>query len=130
MENDRLPVFTNVTVSLSGIDDLPRRTQINKLLTYLGGTYVKNLERPVKVTHLLCSGDEETDKMRYAEKFNKRGEAKIWIVWEEWFWDSVEFGGRFGEERYAVGRPRPERKVATDGMSYNSNNWKVDAKFY
>jgi len=96
------------------MDDLARRTQINKLLTHLGGTYVKNLERPVKVTHLLCSGDEETDKMRYAEKFNKRGEAQIWLVWEEWFWDSIEFGGRFGEEKYAVGRPRPERKVISD----------------
>jgi hypothetical protein len=43
----------------------------------------------VKVTHLLCLGDEETDKMKYAEKFNKQREAKIWLVWEEWFWDSV-----------------------------------------
>jgi hypothetical protein len=54
---------------------------------------VKNIERPVKVTHLLCSGDEETEKMRYAEKFNKKGESKICMVWEEWFWDSLDFGG-------------------------------------
>jgi hypothetical protein len=69
----------------------------------------------VKVTHLLCSGDEETEKMKYAEKFNKQREAKIWLVWEEWFWDSVEFGGRFREEKYVVSRPRPERKVVADG---------------
>jgi hypothetical protein len=54
---------------------------------------LKNLERPVRITHLLCSGDEETEKMKYAEKFNRQGEARIWLVWEEWFWDSLEFGG-------------------------------------
>lgn len=35
----------------------------------------------------------ETDKMMYARKFNDRGEAKIMMVWEEWFWDCLEFGG-------------------------------------
>lgn len=62
-------------------------------MTQNHGAYLQNLERPVKVTHLLCSGDEETEKMRYAEKFNSRGEAKIHLVWEEWFWDCLEFGG-------------------------------------
>lgn len=40
-------------------------------------------------------GDEvvETEKMKYARKFNKTGEAKIMMVWEEWFWDCLEFGG-------------------------------------
>jgi hypothetical protein len=82
-----------VILSPSGIVDITRRTLINKLLSKQEGEYVKNLERPVKVTHLLCSGDEKTDKMRYAEKFNSRGEANIRLVWEEWFWDSIEFGG-------------------------------------
>lgn len=82
-----------MVLSPSGITDITRRTQINKALTAHQGIYVKNLERPVKVTHLLCSGDEETDKMRYAEKFNRGGEAQIHLVWEEWFWDSLEFGG-------------------------------------
>jgi DNA replication regulator DPB11 len=49
----------------------------------------------VRVTHLLCSGDEETEKMHYAQKFNERGEADIKLVWEEWFWDSLGFGGAF-----------------------------------
>jgi DNA replication regulator DPB11 len=89
----RLPVFSSVTLSLSGIDDLSRRTKINKLLVQQGGTYLKNLERPVRVTHLLCAGDEQTEKMRYAEKFNRSGEAHIHLVWEEWFWDSLEYGG-------------------------------------
>jgi DNA replication regulator DPB11 len=89
----RLPVFSDVIISLSGINDVKRRAQINKLLKQQDGEYVKNLERPVKVTHLLCSGDEETEKMQYARKFNERGEANIHLVWEEWFWDSLEFGG-------------------------------------
>lgn len=74
-----------------------RRTKINKLLTAAGGTYLKALERPVRVTHLLCAGNEETDEMRYAEKFNAAGEANppIQLVWEEWFWDSFEFGGSY-----------------------------------
>ncbi|EGN99365.1 hypothetical protein SERLA73DRAFT_90716 [Serpula lacrymans var. lacrymans S7.3] len=110
LEKYRLPVFSGVILSLSGIDDIPRRTQINQLVTQQGGMYLKNLERPVKVTHLLCSGDVETEKMKYAEKFNKRREAKIQLVWEEWFWDSLEFGGRVDERRYQVNRPRPERK--------------------
>lgn len=72
---------------------MKRRTEINKLVTRNGGVYLKALERPVKVTHLLCSGDEQTDKMHYARKFTKAGEANIQLVWEEWFWDSLEFGG-------------------------------------
>ncbi|KAG6333030.1 hypothetical protein ID866_6054 [Astraeus odoratus] len=106
----KLPIFSGVVLSLSGIEDVNRRAEINRLLTAQQGVYVKNLERPVKVTHLLCSGDMETDKMRYAEKFNQRGEASIHLVWEEWFWDCLEFGGRFEEKKYHVKRPRPERR--------------------
>ncbi|KAF9223241.1 hypothetical protein BS17DRAFT_833222 [Gyrodon lividus] len=106
----RLPIFSGVILSLSGIADVPQRTGINRILTAHQGVYVKDLERPVKVTHLLCSGDTVTDKMKYAEKFNKRGEANIHLVWEEWFWDCLEFGGRFDERKYQVSRPRPERK--------------------
>jgi hypothetical protein len=91
-----------VVLCPSGISDITRRTKINNLLVANEGTYLKNLERPVRVTHLLCSGDEETEKMRYAEKFNSRCEAKIHLVWEEWFWDSLDFGGRFEEEKYDV----------------------------
>lgn len=117
VEKHRLPIFSNVILCPSGISDITRRTQINKLLTRHGGAYLKNLERPVKVTHLLCSGDEETEKMIYAEKFNQRGEAKIHLVWEEWFWDSLDFGGRFDESRYQVRRPRPERKSLAEAAT-------------
>ncbi|PSR88716.1 hypothetical protein PHLCEN_2v5067 [Hermanssonia centrifuga] len=66
-----------------------RREEINRLVTKEGGTYVKNIERPVKVTHLLCSTglDEISEKMKYAEKFNSRKEANISMVWEDWLWD-------------------------------------------
>ena len=70
--------------------------------------YIAKLERPVKVTHLLCSGDEETDKMCYAE---------TQLVWQEWFWDSLHFGGRFEEATYQVRRPRPEPKPVLASMS-------------
>ncbi|KAG5641864.1 hypothetical protein DXG03_004088 [Asterophora parasitica] len=117
IEKHRLPIFSGVILCPSGINDITRRTQINKMLTKHGGMYMKNLERPVKVTHLLCSGDEDTDKMRYAEKFNDRGEANVHLVWEEWFWDSLEFGGRFDEDKYQVRRPRPERKSLPETAS-------------
>jgi len=112
---------------VSGIEDVDRRTAINRTVTQCGGKYVKNIERPVRVTHLLCSGNEETEKMHYARKFNKRGEADIKLVWEEWFWDSLDFGGacdsspdpchqfnhwpgQFEDTPYLVTHPRPERR--------------------
>ncbi|KAF8556500.1 hypothetical protein OG21DRAFT_1602206 [Imleria badia] len=106
----RLPIFSGVVLCLSGVEDVHRRTEINRLVTEHQGTYLRDLERPVRVTHLLCSGDTETDKMKYAEKFNKRKEAHIHLVWEEWFWDCLEFGGRFDEKKYQASRPRPARK--------------------
>ncbi|KAK0488818.1 hypothetical protein IW261DRAFT_1414294 [Armillaria novae-zelandiae] len=114
LEKYRLPIFLGVILSTSGITDVERRNQIDRLLIQQKGAYAKELERPVKVTHLLCSGDDETDKMKYAEKFNQRKEANIHLVWEEWFWDSLEFGGRFDEEKYQVRHPRPERKSITE----------------
>ncbi|KJA25092.1 hypothetical protein HYPSUDRAFT_214141 [Hypholoma sublateritium FD-334 SS-4] len=116
-ERHRLPIFSGVVVCPSGITDITRRTQISKILRKHDGIYLKDLERPVRVTHLLCSGDEETEKMRYAEKFNAKGEAKIHLIWEEWFWDSLDFGGRFDEAKYQVRRPRPERKTLVEARN-------------
>ena len=107
------PIFAGVVVCVSGIDDIDRRVEINKLVNAHGGSFRKELQRPVDVTHLLCSGDvsEPTDKMHYAERFNQRGETDIKLVWEEWFWDCLEFGGHFDEEKYLVkSQPRPERR--------------------
>ncbi|KIK60300.1 hypothetical protein GYMLUDRAFT_225798, partial [Collybiopsis luxurians FD-317 M1] len=120
----RLPVFSSVILCVSGISDVVRREKINKLVTANGGTYVKALERPVRVTHLLCSGDEETDKMYYADKFNTSGEADIKLVWEEWFWDSLEFGGRFNEDAYQARKPRPvpRKSIQRDELEISSTS--------
>ncbi|KAI0353702.1 hypothetical protein OH77DRAFT_1505190 [Trametes cingulata] len=105
----RLPPFSGVVLCVSGIEDVNRRMEINREVTKGGGTYVKQIERPVRVTHLLCANtsEGESEKVRYAEKFNRVGEARIHIVWEDWFWDSLRFGGRFDEEAYQVSNPRP-----------------------
>ncbi|KAH8831551.1 hypothetical protein DL96DRAFT_1705981 [Flagelloscypha sp. PMI_526] len=107
----RLPVFSGAVICISGLEDVEKRLEIHKLTTRNGGEYKKNLERPVTVTHLLCAGDIETDKIKYASKFKRTGESEIHLVWEEWFWDSLEFGGRFREDRYDIYNPRPERSV-------------------
>lgn len=80
---------------MSGIENVEKRTEINRRVTDEGGAYVKNIERPVRVTHLLCTSgaDAMTEKMCYAVKFNKHKEANIRMVWEDWFWDSLKAGG-------------------------------------
>ncbi|KAJ7174293.1 hypothetical protein C8R46DRAFT_1080567 [Mycena filopes] len=106
----RLPPFSGITVCITGIENIVRRTNINKAVTAAGGAYVKDLVRPVCVTHLLCSGEAEfeTEKMCYAEKFNRAGKANppIQIVWEKWFWDSLELGGQLDEANYQASLPR------------------------
>ncbi|KAI0035513.1 hypothetical protein K488DRAFT_43095, partial [Vararia minispora EC-137] len=114
IEQHRLPIFDRVILCLSGYEDIPTRTEINRKVTRNGGIYVKALERPVRVTHLICSGSEETDKMKYARKFNERREANIKIVWEEWFNDCLEYGaGQFDETPYLIEKPRPEPRAMT-----------------
>ncbi|PCH42583.1 hypothetical protein WOLCODRAFT_137970 [Wolfiporia cocos MD-104 SS10] len=124
IEQHRLPIFSGVIMCLSGFEDLTTRTEMNKLLTENGGTYLKNLERPVRVTHLICASNcgKITDKMRYAEKFNQTGEADIQIVWEEWFWDCIAYGGRFDEEGYKTSRPPPQRKSPPDASQMPSRS--------
>ncbi|KZT29900.1 hypothetical protein NEOLEDRAFT_1084778 [Neolentinus lepideus HHB14362 ss-1] len=106
----RMPIFNNIILTLSGVDDPKHRGQIQGFVRKEGGAYVKDLTRLTKVTHLLCAGDDITDKMRYAEKFNEKEGANIKVVWEEWFWDCLEFGGQFDEELYKVTHPRPEKR--------------------
>ncbi|KAI9064973.1 hypothetical protein FKP32DRAFT_1712505 [Trametes sanguinea] len=119
VRNHRLPPFSGVVLCVSGIEDVNRRMEINREVTNGGGTYVKQIERPVRVTHLLCANtsEGETEKVRYAEKFNRMGEARIHIVWEDWFWDSLRFGGHFDEEAYKVSNPRPPPKLLPEGKS-------------
>ncbi|KDQ59126.1 hypothetical protein JAAARDRAFT_206090 [Jaapia argillacea MUCL 33604] len=151
----RLPIFQGLTLALSGIEDVERRNKIAKLIVKEGGTYMKTISRPVRVTHLLCStlspppfsptippsasldtlakstddsppaapqlpnannnhqapntttnsnatNPTPTPLLSLALKFKERGEADIKILWEDWFWDCVEFGGRWGVGRYEV----------------------------
>ena len=91
--------------------------EINREVTKGGGIYVKQIERPVRVTHLLCANtsDGESEKVRYAEKFNRMGEANIQIVWEDWFWDSLRYGGQFDEGGYEVTKPPPPPRPLPKG---------------
>ncbi|KAJ6485242.1 hypothetical protein DFH09DRAFT_1458075 [Mycena vulgaris] len=100
-----LPVFTGVTLCISGITNIIRRAQINKLIPGGGGTYVKALERP-------------TDKMRYVDNFNRTGEADPPI---QLVWDCLEFGGRFNEARYQVQLPWLERRAMEAHSPHNAN---------
>ncbi|KAF7348440.1 hypothetical protein MVEN_01361000 [Mycena venus] len=95
----RLPVFSGVTLCTSGIP-IVRRTKINKLLTAAGGTSTLPAE----------------------------ADPPIQLVWEEWFWDSVEFGGRFDEEGYRARGSRPERKPIPAPRSQPNDATDVDVK--
>ncbi|KAF7331558.1 hypothetical protein MKEN_00035100 [Mycena kentingensis (nom. inval.)] len=108
MAKHRLPIFSDIVVCMSGIPQ-DRRAQIAKKVLEHGGKWYPVIERPVRVTHLLCGGKDETDKMKYAERFNRRKEADIKLVWEEWLWDCIEYKGRLEEERYSIQQPRKER---------------------
>ncbi|KAF4596652.1 hypothetical protein EYR38_008039 [Pleurotus pulmonarius] len=113
----RLPVFSDVILCPTGILDVARRAQLRDLVTAHGGTYVGNLQP--HVTHLLCAGDDETDKMWYAEKANCTGEARppILLVREEWFWDSLEIGARCDEDEYQVWRSGAGRLARITGVN-------------
>ena len=95
IKDHRLAIFPGVVLCISGIEDEAKRVEIHRLVTHEGGQYVKDITRPVKVTHLLCSADidEGSEKVRYAQRFNEKGEAAIRLVWEDWFWDSVKAKG-------------------------------------
>ncbi|KAI0763303.1 hypothetical protein BD413DRAFT_211081 [Trametes elegans] len=109
VERYRLPPFNGIVLCITGIKEMHRRTEISSKVVAGGGKYVREIERPVRVTHLLCGNliEGNSEKVHYAEKFNRLGEARIHIVWEDWFWDSLRFGGRFDEETYKVSNPRP-----------------------
>ena len=79
----RLLLFSGVVLSFSGQENHKRQAELMQILTANDGVYLDNLERPIKIMHILCSEDEETDKMHYARKFNQCGEANIHLIWEE-----------------------------------------------
>ena len=101
MDAHRLPVFTSATISLTGIADLDTRGQLHSLTKASGGQFVKDLGSGSKVTHIVCGEERGEDidergwskKMQFAERYNATHSKKIQLVWEEWFWDCLEFGG-------------------------------------
>ncbi|KAJ7584435.1 hypothetical protein C8J56DRAFT_951061 [Mycena floridula] len=108
LDSHRLPIFQNVNLCCSGIDSVERRAEVYELLKRHQGVYSRNLAS--QVTHLLCSTDDKTDKIHLAEEMNAKG-TKIRLVWEQWFWDCIAFGGRFDEDKYHIRRPKPKPKL-------------------
>ncbi|KAF7313236.1 hypothetical protein MKEN_01010300 [Mycena kentingensis (nom. inval.)] len=118
----RLPIFSDVVLCISTIPSNRRKNMLDALVEN-GGAYVDAIQRPVRVTHLLVGGQgEESEEKLQAEKFNATREAAIMLVWEEWFWDSIEHGGRFEEERYDIRQPpiRPFTAVAAPSPADNA----------
>ena len=73
------------------------RSRIEEAIGKNGGTFLPKIERKTTMTHLLCGGERGenvdargwTPKMLYVEKLGHG----IKMVWEEWFWDCMEFKG-------------------------------------
>ena len=57
----RLPVFEGVVLTVSGIGEVGRRMDVHRELVAEKGTYVKQIVRPVRVTHLLCGNESEAE---------------------------------------------------------------------
>ena len=92
----RLPVFTSVSLCITGFEDIQKRQEIQKLVTDNGGEIAQSLDR--SITHLVCGPDRGEDgrgttKMQHVQKLNSEKKANIRMVWEEWVWDCIESGG-------------------------------------
>lgn len=101
----RLPLFPDLTLCITGVEDVAMRGKMYKLIEHFDGGYSKGLSQ--NCTHLIC-GTAESEKITWAQSVNdgrrkarkgkssavgEEGEVMIHIVWEEWFWDCIEFGG-------------------------------------
>ncbi|KAF8526261.1 hypothetical protein BU17DRAFT_62242 [Hysterangium stoloniferum] len=105
----RLPIFTGVKLCLTGMDNVGMRSKMQVLLIQEGGVYMKSLD--TSVTHLLCCASNSSDKIQWSKEYNQKFKSrKIQMVWEEWFWDSLEFGGRWDETSYDITNQRSARK--------------------
>ncbi|GJJ08723.1 hypothetical protein Clacol_002942 [Clathrus columnatus] len=108
----RLPIFTGVQLCITGMRDAESRERVAEIIEKQGGTHLRSLNAPV--THLLCS-IPTSEKISRAKEINgKKGMGTIRIIWEEWFWDCLEFHGRWGEQAYDIDRPRPARKLMAE----------------
>ena len=74
------------------MEDVKIRNKIHQLLAKEGGVYLKSLD--ATATHLLSCASESSAKMKWARDYNRMHLANpIRIIWEEWLWDCIEFGG-------------------------------------
>lgn len=78
------------------------RSKIHTLLANENGVYLKSLDKTA--THLLSCALEETPKIKWANDYNRTQSDidKIHIVWDEWFWDCLEFRGALHYKILAV----------------------------
>jgi DNA replication regulator DPB11 len=69
------------------------RVRIHKLVEKNGGLYSKGFD--ASITHLVCGQSNVSDKVTAARQYNQTRpkESHVRIVWDEWFWDCVEFNG-------------------------------------
>ncbi|KAL5525831.1 hypothetical protein ACEPAG_7168 [Sanghuangporus baumii] len=115
----RFPTFKSVKLCMTAINDVERRKQIQKQLEKNGGTFIETFNKDIELTHLLCGPDrgENTDqmgltpKMQYAVKHNETRAKKVHLVWDDWFWDCLEFKGILDEKGYLATGPRPPRRI-------------------
>lgn len=123
---------------VTAIHDSEVKTDIRKRLEKGGGVYVEEVRKDSHPTHLLCGPDREaggglglTEKMRTIQKLNAKSENTIHMVWDDWFWDCINFrgmlavtvlltsslneSGLLNEHDYDATNPRPKRKEVRDG---------------
>ena len=88
-----MPIFMDIRLCVTGLEDMETRMMLNALLTQHGGVYLNVLD--TSATHLLCS-TQTSPKIDWARDYNtnQRPDKRIKMIWEEWFWDCLEFGGK------------------------------------
>ena len=85
---------------ITAIHDIEVRNDIRKRLEKGGGVCVEGFRKDFLPTHLLCGPDRDagngsglTEKMRAVQKLNSKVENKVHMVWDDWFWDCLNFKG-------------------------------------
>ncbi|KAF8512497.1 hypothetical protein JB92DRAFT_2928157 [Gautieria morchelliformis] len=113
MSDHRLPVFSGVKLCITGMEDIALRNKVHAWLAKEGGVYLKSLN--ATATHLLCCVSDTSAKLKWTRDHNRTQSQtdQIRIVWEEWFWDCIEFGGRWDESSYEITKARPARKFVS-----------------
>lgn len=122
----RLPIFRNLKLCLTGFEDVQERMRLHSTVSKNGGVYSKGFEP--SVTHLLvCGTSGESVKTQTALRLNKTRapENQIHVIWEDWLWDCLEYGGgspshpagrtngragMWDTAQYSFENPRPQRK--------------------